>query len=65
MLPDAEGYIALQEKKIMSDYAIITGAAGGLGKAYAFELAKRGYNTILIDLPDKGLDQICSAIEAQ
>lgn len=49
----------------MGDYAIITGAAGGLGKAYSLELAERGYNTILIDLPDKGLAQMCSGIEAQ
>jgi len=49
----------------MDDFAIITGAAGGLGKAFSFELAKKGYNTILIDLPDRGLKDICSDIENQ
>lgn len=49
----------------MDNFAIITGAAGGLGKAFSYELAKKGYNTILIDLPHKGLKDICSDIETQ
>ncbi|HMO63224.1 MAG TPA: SDR family oxidoreductase [Ferruginibacter sp.] len=36
-------------------YAIVTGAAKGIGKAIAFELAKRNYNLILIDIDEKGL----------
>lgn len=44
-------------------FAVITGAARGLGKAFSFELSKRGYNTILIDLPKRELDQTCSEIE--
>lgn len=47
----------------MDYFAIITGGAGGLGKAFAFELAKKGFNTILIDLPDTGLENICAEIE--
>jgi len=47
----------------MGDFAIITGGAGGLGKAFGFELAKKGYSTILIDLPDKGLASICNEIK--
>jgi len=47
----------------MDNYAIVTGGAGGLGKAFGFELAKRGLNTILIDLPEKGLKSICSDIQ--
>ena len=49
----------------MDDFAIITGAAGGLGKAFSYELAKKGYNTILIDLPGKGLNAICFDLENQ
>ncbi|MDD4030072.1 MAG: SDR family NAD(P)-dependent oxidoreductase [Bacteroidales bacterium] len=49
----------------MENFAIITGAAGGLGKAFSYELAKNGYNTILIDLPNKGLKNICHNIENQ
>lgn len=47
----------------MDSFAIITGAAGGLGKAFSYELSKKGFNTILIDLPDKDLTNICIDIE--
>lgn len=49
----------------MSEFAIITGAAGGLGKEFSFELAKRGFNAILIDLPNTGLPAICEKIKRQ
>jgi len=41
---------------------VITGAANGLGRAYANELAKRKINTLLIDLPDTGLSELCREI---
>jgi NAD(P)-dependent dehydrogenase (short-subunit alcohol dehydrogenase family) len=44
-------------------YSIVTGGAGGLGKAFAFELASKGFGTILIDLPGQGLDVICNEIK--
>ena len=45
----------------MKEYAVVTGAANGLGKAFAEELAKRKINTILVDLPEKGLIQLTEA----
>lgn len=42
--------------------ALVTGAANGLGKAYAIELAKYGYNTLLLDLPQTGLETLCNEI---
>jgi hypothetical protein len=48
---------------IKNKYAIITGAAGGLGKAFVFELAQKNVNLILIDLPQKGLKELCFEIE--
>lgn len=53
----------MNRKRETEKYAIITGAAGGLGKAFTVELAKKGYNTILIDLPNTGLKDVCFDIE--
>jgi uncharacterized protein len=44
-------------------YAIVTGASSGLGKAIAGELAGRGHNLVLIDLPGTGLKEVCSGLE--
>ena len=35
--------------------AIVTGASEGLGKSFAFELASRGINLVLVALPFTGL----------
>jgi len=42
--------------------ALVTGAANGLGKTYAIELAKLGYDTLLLDLPQTGLASLCNKI---
>ncbi len=49
----------------MGKFAVITGAAGGLGKAFSFQLTKEGYDTILIDLPNKHINKICERIESE
>lgn len=36
-------------------YAVITGASSGLGRAFAYELASRNVNLILVSLPQEGL----------
>lgn len=38
-----------------NEYALITGASRGLGKAFAVELAQRKINIILVSLPGEGL----------
>jgi uncharacterized protein len=43
-------------------FAVVTGASGGLGKAFAFELAKRKINLILISLPDEDLSGLAAAL---
>ena len=45
-------------------YSLITGASCGLGKSFAFELAKRGKNVLLVSRPDEGLATLCKVIEA-
>ncbi len=45
-------------------YAVITGASSGLGKAFAFELAKRKVNLILISLPHEGLEEVVQQLRA-
>jgi uncharacterized protein len=44
------------------DYAIITGAAEGLGRSFALACASQGYHLILVDLPFKKLPQLASHI---
>ncbi len=42
----------------MKEYAIITGASRGLGRSFAYEIAKRGWNVILCDLPGTGIETV-------
>ncbi|HRE66356.1 MAG TPA: SDR family NAD(P)-dependent oxidoreductase [Cyclobacteriaceae bacterium] len=46
----------------MIEYAVITGASSGLGKAFAFELAKRKINVVLISLPHEGLPEMATQL---
>lgn len=39
-------------------FALITGASQGLGKCLAMELALKGYNLILVALPNEGLQHV-------
>ncbi|MDT0687655.1 SDR family NAD(P)-dependent oxidoreductase [Autumnicola psychrophila] len=43
-------------------FALITGASRGLGKAFAFDLAKRQRNVILVSLPGEGLEQVAEEV---
>lgn len=47
-----------KEKK----YALVTGAGQGLGKAFAYELAKRGINLIMVSLPGENLKELSREI---
>jgi uncharacterized protein len=46
-------------------YAIITGASKGIGKCIAFELAKRGYNLVLVARSADLLTEVKNEIENQ
>ncbi|MFI3288678.1 MAG: SDR family NAD(P)-dependent oxidoreductase [Rikenellaceae bacterium] len=41
-----------------NDYALITGASMGLGRSFALELATRGYNLVLVSLPNEALSEV-------
>lgn len=44
---------------------MITGASGGLGRAFAAECASRGYNLFLTDINEEGLMHLQSGLERQ
>src|SRR5690606_31660257 len=44
--------------------ALLTGASEGLGKSFAFELAGRGTNLVLVSLPESGLPELSAFIKA-
>lgn len=45
-------------------YALITGAASGMGRIYAEKLAQRGYGLVLVDINDKGLEDTAQIIRS-
>uniref|UniRef100_H0WPN7 17beta-estradiol 17-dehydrogenase n=1 Tax=Otolemur garnettii TaxID=30611 RepID=H0WPN7_OTOGA len=47
----------------MGQWAVITGAGDGIGKAYSFELAKHGVNVVLISRTLEKLQAIATEIE--
>lgn len=44
-------------------YALVTGAASGMGRIYALRLAKMGYNVVLVDINAAGLDETASKVQ--
>ena len=45
-------------------YALITGAASGMGRIYALKLARNGYSLVLVDINASGLDETVAAVRA-
>ena len=46
-------------------YALVTGAASGMGRIYALRLAEKGYNVILVDINAKGLEETEAMIKSE
>ena len=43
--------------KNYESYALVTGAASGMGRIYVRRLAMRGYNVIMVDINAQGLEE--------
>ncbi|XP_034040587.1 very-long-chain 3-oxoacyl-CoA reductase-B [Thalassophryne amazonica] len=49
----------------LGKWAVVTGATDGIGKAYAEELARRGFAVVLISRSQEKLDDVSKAIESK
>ena len=46
-------------------YALVTGAASGMGRVYAEKLAAKGYNLVIVDINSKGLEETAAMVRAE
>ena len=46
-------------------YALVTGAASGMGRVYAEKLAAKGYNLVIVDINAKGLEETVAMVRAE
>uniref|UniRef100_A0A3P8Z0R9 Hydroxysteroid (17-beta) dehydrogenase 12b n=1 Tax=Esox lucius TaxID=8010 RepID=A0A3P8Z0R9_ESOLU len=49
----------------LGKWAVVTGATDGIGKAYAEELARRGFDIVLISRTQEKLDEVSKSIEGK
>ena len=46
-------------------YALVTGAASGMGRIYSEQLALKGYNVVLVDINAKGLEETAAIVQSR
>lgn len=49
----------------LGQWAVVTGATDGIGKAYAEELGRRGFSIVLISRSQEKLDDVAKAVESK
>lgn len=54
-----------KEFRNYESYALVTGAASGMGRIYVRRLAQRGYNVIMVDINAKGLEETRQLVEQE
>uniref|UniRef100_A0A6B2LCR3 Uncharacterized protein n=1 Tax=Arcella intermedia TaxID=1963864 RepID=A0A6B2LCR3_9EUKA len=53
------------KKKYNAEWALVTGAGTGIGKALSHALAKQGLNVVLVSLPDKYLEETTKELKSK
>lgn len=53
------------DQRFSGKVAVITGAAGGIGRATALRFAREGASIVAVDLPGSGLGEVVAAIAAE
>jgi len=51
-------------RELQGRVAVVTGAAGGIGRAIALEFGRHGMNVALADVDEPGMQQVASELEA-
>jgi NAD(P)-dependent dehydrogenase (short-subunit alcohol dehydrogenase family) len=51
------------EPRFHGKTVVVTGAAGGIGRAAAIRFGSEGANVVVVDLPDSGLKETATAVE--
>lgn len=46
-------------------YAVVTGATGGIGAEFSKQLAKKGFNLVMIDIDQAALDELAKTIQSE
>lgn len=54
-----------KELRKYGEWAVVTGATDGIGKAYAFELAKQGLNVLLVARSEEKLKETAQELRAK
>lgn len=52
------------DRRLSGRTAIVTGAAGDIGRASVVRLAREGCNVVLVDLPGTDMERVCKEVES-